>query len=193
MLQSSSGHDMANLFTSICSSSFNFSPCKRAPCFSHLLELHVYLRFPILLLSFPTIPSTALRSEYPFKFQKWNFQQYLLTSGRKGWIPRGSLKCIPLHNPPETTLHRLPLYVTELSSPPHPPNPYSLSIPLPPPPPGATVILISTIPQIRKVCEGFHTYHSSIFILFSLRFSSLSTPTHCTGIWIPLKIKKLNF
>ena len=27
-------------------------------------------------LPFPTIPSTALRSEYPFKFQKWNFQQY---------------------------------------------------------------------------------------------------------------------
>ena len=29
-------------------------------------------------LSFPAIPSTALRSEYSFKFQKWNFQQYAL-------------------------------------------------------------------------------------------------------------------
>ena len=57
---------------------FIFTPRKRAPCFSHLLELHVYLLFPIHLLPFPTIPSTALRSEYPFKFQKWNFLQYSL-------------------------------------------------------------------------------------------------------------------
>ena len=65
-----------NIFTSISSSLFTFSPHKCTPCFSHLLELHVYLRFPIPLLPFPTIPSTALRSEHPFKFQKWNFQQY---------------------------------------------------------------------------------------------------------------------
>ena len=57
------------------SSSFNFSPRKHAPCFSHLLKLHVYLRFPIPLLSSPATPCTALRSEYPFKFKKWNFQQ----------------------------------------------------------------------------------------------------------------------
>ena len=60
------------------SSLFIFSPRKRAPCCSHLLELQVFLRFPIYPLPFPTIPSTALRSEYPFKFQKWNFQQYRL-------------------------------------------------------------------------------------------------------------------
>ena len=65
-----------NPFTSISSSLFNFSPRKRAPCFSHLLELHVYLRFPIHPLPFPTIPSTGLRFEYSFKFQKCNFQQY---------------------------------------------------------------------------------------------------------------------
>ena len=64
-----------NLFTSISSSLFTFSTHKRAPCFSHLLELHVYLRFLIPLLPFPKIPSTSLRYDYPFKFQKWNFQQ----------------------------------------------------------------------------------------------------------------------
>ena len=45
------------------------------PVFSHLLKLHVYLRFPIPPLSSPAIPCTALRSEYPLKFKKWNFQQ----------------------------------------------------------------------------------------------------------------------
>ena len=64
-----------NLFTSISPSLFSLSPHKRASCFSHLLELHVYLHFPITLLPFPTISSTALRSEYPFKFQKSNFQR----------------------------------------------------------------------------------------------------------------------
>ena len=64
-----------NLFTSISSSLFTFSPHKRALCFSHLLELHVYLRIRIPHLPLCTIPSTALRSEYPFKFQKWDFQQ----------------------------------------------------------------------------------------------------------------------
>ena len=33
------------------------------PCDTH--SFHVYLRFPVPPLSFPTIPSTALRSEYP--------------------------------------------------------------------------------------------------------------------------------
>ena len=43
------------------------------PCDTN--SFHVYLRFPIPPLPFPTIPSTALRSEYPLKFQKWNLQQ----------------------------------------------------------------------------------------------------------------------
>ena len=65
-----------DLFTSIFSSLFTFCPHKCALCFSHLLELHVHLRFPIPHFAFGrTIPSAALRSKYPFKFQKWNFQQ----------------------------------------------------------------------------------------------------------------------
>ena len=38
-----------NLFTPVSSSLFTFSPHEHAPCFSHLLELHVYLRLPIPL------------------------------------------------------------------------------------------------------------------------------------------------
>ena len=63
---------------------FLFSPCIHAPCVSHLTQLHVIhipftfiFAFPFPLS--PTIPSTALRSEYLLKFQKWNFLQYLLS------------------------------------------------------------------------------------------------------------------
>ena len=41
-------------------------------CDTH--SFHMYFPFPISPLPFPTIPSTALRSEYPLKFQKWNCQ-----------------------------------------------------------------------------------------------------------------------
>ena len=79
-----------NLFTSISSSLFTFSTHKRAPCFSHLLEFQVYLRFLIPLLPFPKIPSTALRYDYLFKFQKWNFQQPSLSEIRIISIPKSN-------------------------------------------------------------------------------------------------------
>ena len=74
-----------NLFTSISSSLFNFSPHKRAPCFSHLLELHVYLGFPIPPVPFTTSPSTALRSEYPFKSDSLPVNEQIVRPLRRFW------------------------------------------------------------------------------------------------------------
>ena len=187
---------MANLFTSICSSSFNFSPRKRAPCFSHLLELRVYLRFPILLLSFPTIPSTALKIWIP-EMEFPTMSAYLREKRlNPSWISQvHSITQSTGNNSPQVTFIR---HWTFISS---PPTQSLLSFHSPPSSPSwchsYPYFYYSTD---KKSLWGFsHLPQLHIHFILSTFFVAVHPLpitmqcTHCTGIWIPLKIKKLNF